>query len=623
MQDGTFKGTAKGFHGPLTSEVSIKNNRITHVKVEGVKPYTVGAYAVPNMVRRIEEAGNTDVDVVTTASVTTAAIVNGVNKAVEVSNKNMTEKDAADPKIKPIKAINKPIYPKVSGKYLPANQVDFDDEYDVIIAGSGISGLSAAIEAKKHGNKVIVFEKTGMIGGTSNYAAGVIQGSGDKYQKKFTKYQHDTPELHAKELIQAGENRVNPQMIRELAADSSKNIEWLASLGIKWNQVYGHRPIPYENKDYFAQRIHSYEHGGGLGCGGPMMHAIKKEADRVGVKVVYDTPVVNLVTKSYEDKTVIGVITDHKGKRTAHRAIKGVVLATASIDHNKELAREFAPQQYRDIKNNALTNSKYDTGDGILMGLGIGAATEGLGGSMDADFVCLSGFGDFVPTLPLIYVNGNGLRYVNEDTTYGYLTRANYDQEKIWGQPTWQIFDEKLFQTKGSPWKNEEALAKERKQGKFFKADSIDELAKDINVPAENLHEQIDRWNNDAKVGKDSQFGRKDGVRPFSAPFYAYAHQDSNFGSIGGLKVTTNYEVLDQKDHKIAHLYAIGCNSGGWNANYYPSSGTALAEGMHSGRKVGRVLSGLVKEVGTSEEETDVTTSASESTDASSGASKN
>ena len=86
-----------------------------------------------------------------------------------------------------------------------------------------------------------------MVGGTSNYSAGVIQGSGDKYQKEFTKYQNDNPELHAQELIQAGEGRVNPQMIKELAEDSANNIEWLASLGIKWTSVYGHRVIPYEN----------------------------------------------------------------------------------------------------------------------------------------------------------------------------------------------------------------------------------------------------------------------------------------------------------------------------------------------------------------------------------------
>lgn len=48
---------------------------------------------------------------------------------------------------------------------------------------------------------------------------------------------------------------------------------------------------------------------------------------------------------------------------------------------------------------------------------------------------------------------------------------------------------------------------------------------------------------------------------------------------------------------RLSFLYAVGCNSGAWNANYYPSSGTVLAEGMHSDRKVGRVFSGIVEEV--------------------------
>ena len=612
MVSGVFKGAAQGFHSLLTSNVTLKDGKIIKVAVDGVQPYTVGSYAIPTMINRIEKAGNTDVDVVTSASVSTSAVVNGVNKALEVAQGKLTADDAVNPKVKPSKKPNYPVYAKVNNNKYIASQVQFDDTYDVIVVGSGISGLSAAIEAKKHGNSVVIFEKTGMVGGTSNYSAGVIQGSGDKYQKEFTSYQNDNPELHAQELIQAGEGRVNPQMIKELAEDSANNIEWLASLGIKWTSVYGHRVIPYENKDYFAQRIHVYEHGGGLGTGCVMIDAVRKEADRLGIKIFFDTPVINLVTASYTDKSVVGVVTNCKGKTSYYRANKGVVLATAGIDYNEKLAKEFAPQQYRDIKNHALTNSKYDTGDGILMGLALNAATEGLGGSMDVDFKSNVGAADNLPTPPMFYVNGNGKRYVNEDTTYGYLTRATYQQELIWDKPTWQIFDSSTFSTPFSPWRSAADTEKDINSGQMFKADSIAELAAKINVPAENLKRQLETWNENAANGADKEFGRKEGLQELHAPFYAYAHKDSNFGAIGGLKVTTNYEVVDQDDQKIARLYAIGCNSGGWNANYYPSSGTALAEGMHSGRRVGRVLSGLVEEVNVTPAETDVTTGSSE-----------
>lgn len=597
MIDGVFKGAAKGFHGLLTSSITIKNGEISKVDVDGVKPYSVEAYAIPTMVKKIEKAGTTDVDVVTSASVSTSAVVNGVNKALEVANNKLTEDDALNPDIKPGKMPNMPVYAKVSSQKYVENHVSFKDGYDVIVVGSGISGLSAAIEAKKHGNDVVIFEKTGLVGGTSNYSAGVIQGSGDEYQKKFTKYQNDTPELHAKELIQAGEGRVNPQIIKELAEDSANNIEWLANLGVKWTSLYGHRVIPYENKEYFAQRIHVYEHGGGLGSGCVMINAVKKEAERLGIKIFLDTPVIGLVTKSHTDNSVVGVVTNYKGSTSFCRANKGVVLAAASIDYNESLAKEYAPQQYRDIKNHALTNSKYDTGDGILMGLALNAATEGLGGAMDVDFKSNVGAADNLPTPPMFYVNGNGLRYVNEDSTYGYLTRATYQQELIWNKPTWQIFDSATFSAVFTPWQSDADTEKDVKNGKMFKADSIQDLATKINVPAQNLAHQLQIWNENAAAKKDSEFGRKEGLVPLEAPFYAYAHQDSNFGSIGGLKVTTNFEVVDHNDNKIANLYAVGCNSGGWNANYYPSSGTALAEGMHSGRKVGKVLSGLVEEV--------------------------
>ena len=71
----------------------------------------------------------------------------------------------------------------------------FDREYDVVIAGAGGTGVSAAAAAKEAGaGSVIVFEKSGIMGGTTNYSGGVMQAAGTKYQKEFSDFQDDTPE---------------------------------------------------------------------------------------------------------------------------------------------------------------------------------------------------------------------------------------------------------------------------------------------------------------------------------------------------------------------------------------------------------------------------------------------
>lgn len=141
MVSGVFKGAAQGFHSLLTSNVTLKDGKIIKVAVDGVQPYTVGSYAIPTMINRIEKAGNTDVDVVTSASVSTSAVVNGVNKALEVAQGKLTADDAVNPKVKPSKKPNYPVYAKVNNNKYIASQVQFDDTYDVIVVGSGISWI--------------------------------------------------------------------------------------------------------------------------------------------------------------------------------------------------------------------------------------------------------------------------------------------------------------------------------------------------------------------------------------------------------------------------------------------------------------------------------------------------
>lgn len=74
------------------------------------------------------------------------------------------------------------------------------------------------------------------------------------------------------------------------------------------------------------------------------------------------------------------------------------------------------------------------------------------------------------------------------------------------------------------------------------------------------------------------------------APYYAYSNRDVNIGSIGGLKVNSQLEVLGTDDAPIAGLYAIGLNAGGWIGNYYPGSGTVLGGSLAQGRFIGKKL---------------------------------
>ena len=225
-------------------------------------------------------------------------------------------------------------------------ELSWDREYDVIIAGAGGTGVSAAAAAMEAGaGSVIVFEKAGLIGGTTNYSGGVMQAAGTKYQKEFSDFQDDTPEKHAAEWIAEGEGMLDEELVTDLANGAPDCIDWLAdTCGIEWVGVYGHCHVPYVSEDLMADRIHVYKDGGGAGSGGIYVQAVWAYAESLGAELITSTEVSDLIV---EDGKVVGVIaTDKDGNVSRIKANKGVILATAGIDHNTELARTLNPQLY-------------------------------------------------------------------------------------------------------------------------------------------------------------------------------------------------------------------------------------------------------------------------------------
>ncbi|KRN93153.1 FAD-dependent oxidoreductase [Pediococcus stilesii] len=585
-----FKAVAQGFHGPITVTSEIDNGKIKDISAEGIQPDTVGTLSAKRMVEKIKEEKSVNIDAVTGATFSSSAVLKAAKKSMELAEGKITAAEANDLKQEPIDKVTVPTYAKVHTNRIYASDVKFVDEYDVIIAGSGVTGLSAAIESARNGAKTVLFEKAGMIGGTSNFSHGIIQAAGTKQQKEHTKYQKDDSQKHAREYLQAGEGHVDEELVRDFTDDAANTIAWLSEIGINWVDVYGHKSIPYENQKDFADRIHVYDHGGHNGAGVIMTSKMLNAAKDAGVIIKYDSPVVGLVTKNLHDNEILGVVVNHHGQEKAYRALKGTVLATASIDHNEQLAKELSPWQYRDIKKNVLLTSKYDTGDGIILGMTNGAALNGIGGVMSADFKFGIGFSTQVITPPAFYINGLGKRYVNEDSTYGYLTRANYEQETSLGKPTWLVFGQNTVDEKNLPYETEEEIQKDISRGRLIKAATAEELAQKIEVSDQNLTDTLTIWNQNAKEKKDPAFGRRQGIEPLETPLYAYKNHDMNIGSIGGLKVNVNLQVIDNGHQPIEGLYAAGQNAGGIIGSYYAGSGTALGVGLHQGRKVGRQL---------------------------------
>jgi fumarate reductase flavoprotein subunit len=460
----------------------------------------------------------------------------------------------------------------------------WDVETDVLVVGAGGAGVSAAAEAALAGAKVLVLEKGGIIGGTTNFSGGVMQAAGTKYQKEFTTYQDDTPEKHAALWIKSGEGTVDEALVTDLANGAPGHIDWLADVcGIKWTSIYGHCHIPYVEDELMADRIHVYEGGGGIGSGGIYVQAVWAVAEQNGAELQLNTEVKRLIR---EDGVVTGVVAAQGDKEIRVKANKGVILCTASIDHNEEMAKRLSPQQYFDLKNSQVLSAVTDTGDGIRMGMEIGADISGMGGCIDFCAKTGAATNNQIPLFPSFIVNQKGFRFVCEDATYAYHYRAIFQQTVQHDGPTYMIFGTSTFDDPATVWTAETAQA-DVDAGALLTGETIEDLAAQIGVPAANLKAQLDMWNAYAEAGEDAQFGRKTGLAPITGPFFAYKNVAANLGSLGGLKINTNAEVIDVNGDVIPHLYAAGLNAGGWIGPYYPGSGTAVMGTVHWGRKAG------------------------------------
>lgn len=463
--------------------------------------------------------------------------------------------------------------------------ISWDEETDVIIVGAGGTGVCAAAEAAKAGAKVRIFEKAGFAGGTTNFSGGVMQASGTRAQKEYTKFQDDSPEKHAALWIKAGEGTVDEELVTDLAHGAPGHIAWLEEdVGLKFTSVYGHCHIPYVEDELMADRIHVYEGGGGTGSGNILVMAVLKYAEGLGAKIDYSAEVTRLFQDT--DKTVIGAEVKMKDKTVKVKANKGVILAAASIDNNKELAKRLSPQHYWDLTSQVCMAAVTDTGDGIRMGMEAGADLMGFGGCIDFCGKTGAATNNQNPLFPSFIVNQAARRFVCEDATYAYHYRAIFQQEKQLNGPTYMIFGKSSLAAPGATW-TEESLAKDVADGVVITADTIEGLAEALKLNPENLKDTLDKWNADMAKGADSLFGRKTGLQAIEGPFYAYKNVSFNLGSLGGLRINKEAQVLNPAGEVIPHLYAGGLNAGGWIGPYYPGSGTAIMGTIHWGRKAG------------------------------------
>jgi len=461
---------------------------------------------------------------------------------------------------------------------------------DVVVCGTGSSGMAAAVRAGELGAKVIVLEKLPQMymGGSSAFTSALFAvGSSMTKKQGVTK----TVEECYKEQIEYHRYAANARVLRRFLGRSGATIDWLISQGIQFSLHESNAP----NTHFYLTPKGSVGEGG-TAFGLQALYAKGKEH---GVQFLFETPVTELTMKNGKVAGVIAV-----GQNSACIAIHApvVIIATGGYSDSKELFERFTVYNYDSLETYGVAGR---TGDGIKLGLSAGAALH----HPDAVSFCnpkLPGEGEVslvnvacCKQQPLVWVNELGVRFADEGTIVDWTLngQAISLQRKIFTIADTAIFDR--IRSHGV-WHGEpvtdlqpgtpqpDLFAKiNRKLAEpnsiAFKADSVEKLAALLGLDPMVLVNTIDTYNGYAASGKDVDFCKPaEWLLPIKQPpFYGFRAKLAFFNTLGGLKVDEFTRVIAKANgFPIPGLYACGSDGGGVFGHSYD---VTLAPGTMQG----------------------------------------
>jgi fumarate reductase flavoprotein subunit len=428
---------------------------------------------------------------------------------------------------------------------------------DIIVIGAGGCGLMAALVAAKKEARVMLIEKTDNPGGGTAFSSRGIRAAGSRRQRELKI--DDSAALYAEDILQRNNGESDAVIIRRLAETSGRVADFLTDeAGIQFQIgefAFGHS----------AQRSHSWKEDKTVTDF--LFAAVEREKN---IEVHFATPVLAL---EQDAGGVVGVKT-RDGIFTAGK----IILASGGFGASAELLSKYIPKAV----GIPFPGHHGSTGDGIKMGLEIGAAIENMGAFQPYPAYIGPGKRAVAPEVALsggIMVDAAGRRFVDETRYPGGLGIKMLDLD---GKQAYEIFDEGIFQLH----RNAPGL---RSLGGLFdaelllKAETPEELAGKLGVDAEGLKQTIRDCNQRAARGDKDPFGRVL-PQPLAPLYYGIKVTVALYHTQGGLKVNADGQVLRADGSIIPNLYAgggvaVGVSGKGLEG-YLPGNGLLASLGL-------------------------------------------
>ncbi len=594
--EGTYTATAQGNNGPVTVSVTFSADAITDVTVvEHSETAGLSDRPIAEIPAAIVENQSLAVDTVSGATNSSNAILIAVADCVAQAGGDVEALKAVAVEKAPVE--------------------DVEATYDVVVLGGGGAGLTASITAAQNGAKVILVEKAGSLGGNTLIAGQgfnacdperqantemseallgqlksyldldpadfgafaevleTVKGQINDYIASGSTTLFDSPELHMLHTYMGGKRTgldgtvIEPdlELARTFATNALDALEWAESIGAQWN----------DTTSTILGAMWPRSHGL---ANGNVITILTDAAKANGVEIVTDTRANELIV---ENGKVVGVkATTSEGANVTLHANSGVVLATGGFSANAPMVVEYNNYWPGLSDTMPSTNAPTITGDGIVMAKAVGADLVGMGfaqlmpSSHPVDGSLFSGIWGSAETQ--VFVNKEGKRYVNEYAERDVLSKAALAQtDGIF----YIICDNKIA-------KNADVAGMEAK-GNVVVADTLEELAEKLGIPADTFVETIERYNSFVDAQKDDDFGKPlFGEKIDEAPFVATPRSPSLHHTMGGVKIDTNTHVISTEGNVIDGLYAAGEVTGGLHAGNR-LGGNAMTDFLVFGRIAG------------------------------------
>lgn len=484
---------------------------------------------------------------------------------------------------------------------IPEAEIKNTVTVDVLVIGAGLAGVAAANAAREEGAEVALIEKTGSWGARGGH----ITAFGSKVQESLG-VNVDYADV-VRRLIAWGQGRMDERLLWMFAKKSGACMDWAIDMCAKndvkvtlWEGYYKgptYTEVPVTHFFYNKDVSLDYTYGNSTGIGNVVLvPAMLKEAEKRGVKTYFRMPAVQFVKAANGD--VDTVIAGRKGNYTKFVARKGIIIASGCYASNEEMRKRWAPFSLR-VDAQIYYPAKTNTGDCHIMAMQVGGAMQRL-----EDHAATVHLEAGAASYTFLHVNALGKRFMNEDVNtqskscckelqpHG-IAWSVYDadglkqvKKQVDGKLNGGLFCGQMWQPWGAGFNLdvEEATLKQHiKDGKVVVADTLEELAKKMNVPVAEFLKTVKHYNELCQTGKDKDFGKRGELMTpiLKGPFYAGRLSSSLLAMSGGLHTDPSLHVLDANNQPIGKLFVAGAAAGDYfGSGDYPT----ICPGMNHGR---------------------------------------